>query len=163
MDIRDSFITVGTALRRWIVAQAQDALLVGILWYAGLWAIEVPLAPLWAVFGAFFQFIPHLGTLLALIGPAFAAGFFGTWTQLIYVLILYAGIVTVDGFLLQPVLMKRNAKVPVWASIFVPVLLGIFFNVWGVLLAPPLLAVFYAYRERKRRNSSFPEKQDREF
>jgi predicted PurR-regulated permease PerM len=45
--------------------------------------------------------------------------------------------------------MKRTSKVRIWASIIVPIVMGLLFNFWGVLLAPPLLAVFYAYRGRK--------------
>jgi predicted PurR-regulated permease PerM len=59
---------------------------------------------------------------------------------------LYAGIAVVDGFLLQPYLMKRVARVPMWASILTPIVLGILIPFWGVLLAPPLLAVVYAYK-----------------
>ena len=32
------------------------------------------------------------------------------------------------------------------ASIFAPIILGILIPFWGVLLAPPLLAVVYAYK-----------------
>jgi predicted PurR-regulated permease PerM len=59
---------------------------------------------------------------------------------------LYAVIVVVDGFLLQPYIMKRVARVPMWASILTPIVLGILIPFWGVLLAPPLLAVVYAYK-----------------
>ena len=69
----------------------------------------------------------------------------------IYVLILYAVIAIVDGFLLQPYIMKRTAKVPVWASILAPIVLGMVIPFWGVLLAPPLLAVLYAYKARQAR------------
>ncbi len=56
-----------------------------------------------------------------------------------------------DGFLLQPYIMKRTAKVPVWASILAPIVLGMVIPFWGVLLAPPLLAVLYAYKARQAR------------
>jgi len=45
-------------------------------------------------------------------------------------------------------LMKRTAKVPIWASIFVPIVMGMLIPFWGFLLAPPLLAVVYAYKAR---------------
>jgi predicted PurR-regulated permease PerM len=67
-----------------------------------------------------------------------------------YVLMLFAVIMVVDGLFLQPYLMRRTAKVPFWASLVVPIVMGIIIPIWGVLLAPPLLAVFYAF---KRRNS----------
>jgi predicted PurR-regulated permease PerM len=63
---------------------------------------------------------------------------------------LYAVIVIVDGFVLQPYLMKRTAKVPMWASILAPIVLGTLIPFWGFLLAPPLLAVVYAYKSRGR-------------
>ena len=59
-----------------------------------------------------------------------------------------------DGFLHQPYLMKRTAKVPVWASILAPIVLGMIIPFWGVLLAPPLLAVLYAYKARQARTAS---------
>jgi predicted PurR-regulated permease PerM len=40
-------------------------------------------------------------------------------------------------------------RVPIWASILVPIALGIIIPFWGILLAPPLLAIFYAFRKPK--------------
>jgi len=100
----------------------------------------------------FLQFIPHLGPVLSLIGPVLAATIHGRdWEHPLYVLMLYAVIVVVDGLVLQPYLMKRTARVPIWASILVPIVLGIAWPFWGFLLAPPLLAVIYAYREYHER------------
>ena len=145
-----------TAFKRWMLAQMQDAILIGILWLLGLWILHVPLAPVWAFLGALFQLVPHLGTVLALIGPAVSAALSGGWLQMVYVLILYAGIVILDGIVLQPVLMKRTAKVPIWASLLTPLGLGLLFNIWGLLLAPPLLAVICAYRENQKRKIHRP-------
>src|SRR5271157_6401204 len=77
----------------------------------------------------------------------FASGF----EQFLYVIILYGGIVVVDGLLLQPVIMRRTARVPIWASLIVPILLSLIFGFWGLLLAAPLLAVLYAYRAYGKR------------
>jgi predicted PurR-regulated permease PerM len=148
MQPRDHLRITGTALKRWFVAQLQDSAGVGLLWLAGLMLIGVPWAPLWAVLASVLQFVPHLGPALALIGPSIAAAISGGWQRLLYVLMLYAGIALVDGFILQPYLMRRTAKVPVWASILAPIVLGLLFSFWGVLLAAPLLAVIYAYRRR---------------
>jgi predicted PurR-regulated permease PerM len=150
MELEDHLRTTGGALKNWFIAQCQDAVAVGLLWLAGLWAIGVPWAPLWAVIGGLCQFIPNIGAVLALLGPALAAGLkaFGdaNWMRFVYVLILYAAIVAVDGLLLQPWLMKRTTKVPIWASILAPIVFGLVMGPWGVLLAPPLLAVVYTYK-----------------
>jgi predicted PurR-regulated permease PerM len=142
-----------------MVAQMQDAILVGLLWLIGLLVLDVPLAPLWAFLGALLQFIPNLGIVLSLIGPAFSAALSGGWMKMIYVLILYAGIVVVDALVLQPVLMKRNAKVPIWISIPAPIVLGLLFNVWGVVAAAPLLAIIFTYREKRKIKGAHPKDQ----
>jgi predicted PurR-regulated permease PerM len=56
----------------------------------------------------------------------------------------------IDQLVLQPWLMKKTTRVPIWASILVPIVLGIVIPFWGVLLAPPLLAIVYAFRRPKR-------------
>jgi predicted PurR-regulated permease PerM len=149
MDLNEHLRVSGAALKHWFIAQLQDSIAVGILWLIGLYLIGVPWSPLWALLAALLQFIPHFGAVLGVIGPVLAAAVhWGDWEHPLYVLMLYAGIVVVDGFLLQPYLMKRTARVPIWASILAPIVLGIVIPFWGILLAPPLLAIIYAYRAR---------------
>jgi Predicted permease len=139
------------ALKRWFIAQCYDSLIVGILWLIALLILRVPLAPFWAFLAAGFQFVPNFGPILGLIGPAISLGIKGAgWESLIWLGLSYAVIVVVDGLVLQPYLMKRQNRVPFWASLLAPLVLGFIIPFWGVLLAPPLLAVIYAYRGRKR-------------
>jgi predicted PurR-regulated permease PerM len=150
MNLNDHLHLTGDALKNWFIAQVQDSIAVGALWLIGLYVLRVPWAPLWALLAACLQIVPHLGPVLGLIGPVLAAALrWGDWEHPLYVLMLYAGIVMVDGFLLQPYIMKRAAKVPMWASIFAPIVLGMVIPFWGVLLAPPLLAVIFAYKARQ--------------
>ncbi len=152
MDLNDHARLTGGALKNWAIAQLQDSVAVGLLWLVGLYLLKVPWAPFWAGLAAVLQIIPNIGAVLSLPGPAIAAWIhWGSPMHSLYVLMLYAGIVMVDGFLLQPYLMKRRARVPLWASILTPVVLGILIPFWGVLIAPPLLAVVYAYKERQAR------------
>jgi predicted PurR-regulated permease PerM len=147
MNVGEHFRITSGALKNWLIAQLQDSIAVGVLWLIGLYVLKVPWAPLWALLAATLQVVPHLGPVLGVIGPVLAATFrWGDWEHPLYVLMLYAGIAVVDGFLLQPYIMKRVARVPVWASLLTPILLGILIPFWGVLLAPPLLAVVYAYK-----------------
>ncbi len=153
MEFRDHLQITGGALKRWFIAQLQDAFCVGVLWFIGLLIIGVPWAPLWAFIAMVFQFVPHIGPVISLIGPAIAATASGGFMRLIYVFILYAVVAFVDGLILQPYLMRRTARIPIWASILTPIILGMALGTFGlgfigVLIAAPLLAVFYAYRAR---------------
>lgn len=151
MTATDHVRVTASALKKWVIAQLQDSLAVGLLWLAGLWTIRVPFAPLWAALAAALQIIPHFGPILGLLGPVLAAFFrWRDWRHPLYVLILYALIVAVDGFFLQPYIMRRVARVPMWASILVPLVLGFLLPFWGFLLAPPLLAVVYAFKAADR-------------
>ena len=114
----------------------------------------MPWAPFWAILAAMLQFIPHFGPVIAVIGPAMVALFAGGFEQFLYVIFLYGGIVVVDGLLLQPVIMRRTARVPIWASLIVPILLSLMFGFWGLLLAAPLLAVIFAYRAHGKREDA---------
>ena len=142
--------TTGAALKHWFIAMCYDALCVAGIWLVGLLIIGIPLAPLWALLGGALQFIPNFGPVIAVIGPVLCVFFTSDYMRLIYVLILFAVVMVVDGLFLQPYLMKRTAKVPFWASLIAPIVLGIIIPFWGVLIAPPLLAVIYAFKRRSQ-------------
>jgi predicted PurR-regulated permease PerM len=149
MDPQEHIRVTGSALKHWAIAQIQDSIAVALLWLIGLMVLRIPWAPLWALLAAALQVVPHLGPVLSLIGPVLSALIrWQDWEHPLYVLILYAIIVVVDGLLLQPYIMRRVAKVPMWASILVPIVLGFVIPFWGFLLAPPLLAIVYAYKAR---------------
>jgi predicted PurR-regulated permease PerM len=152
MELQSHLRTTGSALKNWFIATLQDAAAVGAMWFIGLLILHVPLAFVWAIIGGACQFIPNFGPLIAVIGPALTTLFASqsdAMMHLLYVFMLYAIIAVIDGLVLQPYLMKRSNKVPIWASILVPIVLGIIIPFWGVLLAPPLLAVVYAYKRRQ--------------
>ena len=148
MDWRSHAHTTGSALKNWFIAQCYDSLGVAVLWLVGLLIIGIPWAPLWSFLAGVLQFIPNFGILISLIGPALIGAVSSDHMRFFYVLILFAVIMVTDGLFLQPYLMKRTAKVPFLVALFAPIVLGIIIPFWGVLLAPPLLAVIYAFKRR---------------
>jgi predicted PurR-regulated permease PerM len=143
-----SLKTAGGALVNWWRAATLDALIVGVLWLIGLELIRVPFAPLWAVLGGLLQIIPTFGGMIALIFPVLAVAFSGhdEW-RLGLVLGLYGLIVILEGLVIGPYVLHRTTKVPWWAAFFGPIALGILIPFWGVLLAPPLLAIICAFKK----------------
>jgi predicted PurR-regulated permease PerM len=145
--------TAGGALLGWWRATTLDALIVGCLWFVGLELLHVPLALLWALLGALCQFIPSFGGMIALIGPVLSVAVTvqtsEDWYRLGYVLGLYAIIVALEGLIIGPYLLHRSTLVPWWAALGGPIVLGILIPPWGVLIAPPLLAVVFAFAGRK--------------
>jgi predicted PurR-regulated permease PerM len=139
--------TAGTALVNWWRAVTIEGLCVAVLWLIGLLLLHVPLAPVWALVAGLMTLVPNFGGVIALLGPAFSILVSQpSMYRLCILLGLYAVIVVIDQLLLQPLIMKRVTRVPVWASILTPIVLGIVIPFWGILLAPPLLAIVYAFR-----------------
>ncbi len=145
--------TVGGALGGWLRATALDALIVCVLWLIGLELLHVPWAPLWALVGGLMQFIPGVGGMLAVAGPAIATALSGgedTLFRLSMVLGLYGVIVILDGLVINPYVLHRTTMVPWWAAFLGPIVLGLLIPPWGVLIAPPLLAVIFAFRGQQK-------------
>jgi predicted PurR-regulated permease PerM len=139
--------TAGTALVNWWRAVTIQGLCVAVLWLIGLLLLRVPLAPVWALIAGLMTLVPNIGGVIALIGPAFSILVSKPdMYRLCFLLGMYAVIVVIDQLLLQPLIMKRVTRVPVWISILAPIVLGIVIPFWGILLAPPLLAIVYAFR-----------------
>jgi predicted PurR-regulated permease PerM len=139
--------TAGKALFNWWRAVTIQGLCVGVLWLIGLLLLRVPLAPVWALVAALMTLIPNFGGVISLLGPAFTILVSQpSMYRLCMLLGMYAAIVVIDQLGLQPLIMKRVTRVPIWASILAPIVLGIVIPFWGILLAPPLLAVVYAFR-----------------
>ncbi|HST10596.1 MAG TPA: AI-2E family transporter, partial [Terriglobales bacterium] len=68
MSLTEHVRITGGALKNWAVAQLQDSLAVGLLWWVGLSLLKVPWAPFWAVLAAALQIVPHIGPVLSLLG-----------------------------------------------------------------------------------------------
>jgi predicted PurR-regulated permease PerM len=142
--------TAGGALVNWWRAATIEGLCVGVLWLIGLLLLHVPLAPVWALVAALMTLVPNFGGMISLVGPAFSILVSNPdMFRLSMLLGLYAVIVVIDQLGIQPLILKKVTRVPIWASILAPIVLGIVIPFWGVLLAPPLLAIVYAFRRPK--------------
>jgi len=153
MDPNEHIRVTGSALKNWAVAQMQDSIAVALLWLIGLWILKVPWAPLWAVLAAALQIIPHLGPVLSLVGPVLAAlGHWQDWEH--------------PPLRPDPVRGNRSRGRPAAAAVHHaargqsadvgldpraahPRIRNFAIPFWGFLLAPPLLAVIYAYKARR--------------
>jgi predicted PurR-regulated permease PerM len=152
MELDEHLRFIGRALKDWFVARLSDSLALGVMWWVALRLAHVPLALLWAVLAGLLQFVPHLGPVLSVVGPGGAAAISGGEDRFFLVLVAYVAITVVNGLLVEPLFFKRVAHIPIWASLLVPIALGLAFSFWGLVLAAPLLAVYYAYWRRPAQN-----------
>ena len=127
-------------LRRWLVGRILSMATVGVLTAFGLWLIQVPLAAILGVIAALLAFIPNLGPVLSVV-PAVLLALPEGLTTVLLVLAIYAGVQTVESYLLTPLIQQRQVSLPAALILAVQVLMGILFGFLGLMLATPLAAL----------------------
>jgi predicted PurR-regulated permease PerM len=148
---REVLLAIGHTLRWWLIGKGLSMLSVGIAVFIGLWAFGVPLAGALALIAGLLDFIPNVGPILALIPAALFALLQGP-TQVVYVIVLYAVIQTVEAYLLTPLIERQMVSLPPALTLTVMVLATLLFGALGLLLAAPataalLVAVQMVYLE----------------
>ena len=136
---REVLSVVGHTLRWWLLGRAFEMILVGSLTAIGLWLLDVPLALTLGLLAALLEFVPTLGPIIAAV-PSILLAMTQSPTQALYVGLLYAGIQTIESYLLTPMVERRTVLVPPVLTIAAQVLLGILLGGLGLVLAPPLTA-----------------------
>jgi predicted PurR-regulated permease PerM len=138
--LRQILLEMARTLREWLLGQLAAMLVVGLATGLGLWLIGVPYAALLGMIAGLLDFIPNLGPLLAL-APALLVAFGADGASVPYVLLLYLGIQTLEGYVLTPMIQRRAVDLPPALTIAAQVVMGLLGGGLGLLLAVPLAAV----------------------
>ncbi len=127
-------------LRYWMVGRALLMVLVAAITVPGLLLIGIKYALLLGVIAGLTDIIPYFGPILGLI-PALLVAATISWSKFLWVLVLYAVVQSVESYIAEPLIMRRQVRVPPALSIFGIVLFGKLMGVLGAVLAVPTLAI----------------------
>lgn len=136
---REIIRAIGRTLQWWLVGQLVLMLAVGTLSGIGLWFLDVPLALALGVLAGVLNFIPYLGPIFAAV-PALLVALSVDTVLAGYVLLLYVGIQSIEGYVLEPVVQQRVVYLAPALILFSQLILGILLGTLGVMLATPLAA-----------------------
>lgn len=136
---QEVFDEVASSLRSWLAAKLVAMFAIGTTTTVGLWLIGIDLALVLGLVAALLAFIPNIGPIIALI-PAALIGLVDGPDKLLYVVILYIGVQSVESYLLTPLLQQRMVDLPPAFTLGVQVLLGVLVGAMGLILAAPLAA-----------------------
>jgi predicted PurR-regulated permease PerM len=137
--IGEVLFATGYQLRWWLLGQLISMLVVGLMMGIGLGLIGVPLALALGVLAGLLEFIPTLGPPLAVI-PAVLLAVVDEPQKALYVLILYAIVQTVEGYLLTPLVQQRVVHLKPVVTITTQVFFAWTIGAIGLLVAVPLIA-----------------------
>jgi len=131
---------MGDNLGSWLLGTSCSMLIVGIVTSAGLSMLGVPLALILGIIAGLLDFVPYVGPIMAGV-PAVLIAFSISPDMALYVVLLFAGIQLVQGYVLQPMIESRAVDLPPALIIAMQLIFGTLFGFAGVALATPMTAV----------------------
>lgn len=136
----------GTVLQRWLIGKGISMLIVGLMSYAGLMILGVPMALLLAVFAGLAAFVPFLGPVAGGLAMALVA-LSESWQLAVWALGLYLIIQTVESYLLTPVVQQKTVYLLPAVVLTAQLVMGTLFGIMGVALATPITAILMTVLE----------------
>lgn len=129
-------------IERFLTVQLFTSTLVALVTWVAFKALGVQQAAVWGLMAGVFNSIPYFGPVLVSGGTAVIAFLqFGTIEMALLVSGVAMLITSIEGFFITPMLMSRAARMNA-VAVFVGLLFwGWVWNVWGMLLAVPMLMV----------------------
>jgi len=128
-----------------LLVQLLTSVLVAVATWLAYRSIGLEQAAVWGIAAGLFNSIPYFGPVIVTGGTA-VVGYlqFGTIHMAVIVALISLVITSLEGFLLTPWLTSRAAQMNA-VAVFVGLLFwGWVWNVWGLLLAVPMLVVIKA-------------------
>lgn len=129
----------GTALRRWTGGVLVSMTIMGTLCGFGLWLVGVRSPLILGVVTFSGTFVPYIGGILSSL-PGLAVALSQSPRIFLLALGVYVVIHHVEGYIVQPLVMRRAVELRPAVLLFWEALLAAVFGIPGVLVATPLLA-----------------------
>jgi predicted PurR-regulated permease PerM len=145
-DVVSTAVQVDRVLSDFVHGQLAVMGIMAALYALGYSLIGVPLAVPIGLLAGFLTFVPYLGSAVALVfGVLMVLLHFTSVGQLVWVLVVYVLIQTLDGIVITPrVVGGRLGLSPVWV-LFALTAFGQLFGFLGVMLALPASAVMKVF------------------
>lgn len=137
---REIILDMGHTLQWWMIGQAIDMLVVGVLAGVGLWLLGVPLFLTLGVIAGLLTFIPYFGAILAGIPGVLMALTVG-WRTALWAVVVFLICHAVEGYIVAPVVQKRTVDLPPALTIIGMTIMGTVFGPLGIIMGTPLTAV----------------------
>lgn len=136
---RSVMIEMGLAMQGWMVGQLIDMVIVGVVVGVGLSLVGTPLAGVLAVVAGVCTFIPYFGTIISAI-PAILVALTVGVSEVFWVIGVFVVAHVIEGYVVSPFVQRRTVHLPPALTLLSFVVLVAIFNIYGVLIATPLMA-----------------------
>lgn len=131
---------LGSTLRRFLLGRIASMMAVGVLTWIGLSLMGVPAAGLLGLIAGLFTFVPYAGPIAATLPIALAAFLEGP-EVLVYAVIYYTAVQSVEGFIITPLVQEKAVMLPPAVTLAAEVFMGLLFGALGVIVSVPAAAL----------------------
>ncbi|MBO3269539.1 AI-2E family transporter [Hymenobacter defluvii] len=128
-------------LEGWLLGQFIAMLAVGILTWAGLMLLGIPLALVLGVLTFILDFVPFIGPIVAAVPGVLLAVLQGP-EMMLYVGLVYLGVQQVESYVVVPLVQQRTVSVPPVLVLLGALLGGVLGGLPGTIIAMPTLVTF---------------------
>lgn len=126
-------------LSRYFLSQFMVNFGFGTVVWIGLFMLGIPSPGLWGILAGLLRFIPYVGTFIALLGPlALAAAVDPGWTMVIWVLLLFALVEPIVGYVIEPLLYGHSTGLSPFSVVIAALFWTWLWGPLGLILAMPL-------------------------
>jgi predicted PurR-regulated permease PerM len=132
--------TVAYAMKRWLVGRLVTMVFIGVGTTLALWVVGMPLPFSLGLIAGVLNFIPYLGPLLSAV-PAVLIAFAVGPQMVLYVLLIYIAVQSVESYVVDPLVERRSVYIPPGFQIPIQLMAGVLAGFMGLLLATPLVVV----------------------
>lgn len=137
--VRETLRRLHEALRHWMVGILVAMLMMGTFTAVGLWLAGVNG---WLALGLltfFGTFVPYLGAIASAI-PGLLVALSESTTRFLWACVVYLAVHLLEGYIVEPLIMKRAVSLRPGMLIVWQLLIGGLFGWRGIIVATPLLA-----------------------
>ncbi|MDN5698406.1 MAG: AI-2E family transporter, partial [Rubrobacter sp.] len=138
--VREILTKLYGTVQRWFLGQLTTMVIIGVLSAVAFSIIGIPFAVLLGIFGGIVAFVPFIGPTVAVIPALLLALSTGGLVQVIWVLVAYLAIQTIESNVIQPIVMSQAVELHPAVVIFGLLIMSTLFGFVGLLLAVPLVA-----------------------
>jgi predicted PurR-regulated permease PerM len=133
--------SINGAISEYLAIKTLISFLAGVLSFAVLWSYGVDFFIMWSIFIFLFNYIPYLGSLVAVAPPIVLAFLQFEWFTAVQVAILLIAIQVVLGNFVEPRLAGRRLGVSPLLILLALSFWGMLWGIVGMILAVPLLVI----------------------
>ena len=137
--VREILDEIYKTVQRWFLGQLTSMAIIGLLFTIALFLIGIPFALLLGILSGLLAFIPFIGAIVSIIPPILLA-LAQDPVLVLWVILAYVVIQSIEGNIVQPVVMSRAVSLHPAVIVFALLIMGSLFGFVGLLLAIPSVA-----------------------